>query len=197
MPVTGFYTDERTFWHSTGVQALFLPIGDWVQPPTGSYGADTPDSKRRFLNLVQASGLSRHLHMGGAASITRDDLLRVHTDQYITRFKETSDAGGGDLGTLAPFSKGGFEIACIGAGLAMALVDDVLTGKVSNGYALCRPGGHHCTADEPMGFCCWRTSPSRSKRPARATACRASPWSTGTCITATVRSPSSTSVPTR
>ena len=35
----------------------------------------------------------------------------------------------------------------------MALVDDLLTGKVSNGYALCRPGGHHCTADEPMGFC--------------------------------------------
>jgi len=25
---TLFLTDERTFWHSTGVQALFLPIGD-------------------------------------------------------------------------------------------------------------------------------------------------------------------------
>jgi len=153
MSETGFYTDERTFWHSTGVQALFLPIGDWVQPPTGSYGADTPDSKRRFLNLVQASGLSRDLYMGGPAEVTRDDLLRVHTADYVTRFKATSDAGGGDLGTLAPFSKGGFEIACVGAGLAMALVDDVLSGTVANGYALCRPGGHHCTADVPMGFC--------------------------------------------
>jgi hypothetical protein len=24
------YTDERTFWHATGMQALFLPVGGWV-----------------------------------------------------------------------------------------------------------------------------------------------------------------------
>ena len=51
---TLFLTDERTFWHCTGVQALFFPIGDWVEPPSGSYGADTPASKRRLLNLVRA-----------------------------------------------------------------------------------------------------------------------------------------------
>lgn len=150
---TGFYTDERTFWHSTGMQALFFPAGGWVQPPISSPGADTPESKRRFLNLVHYSGLSAQLSMRGAAPVTMDDLLRVHTEEYITRFKAVSDAGGGDLGVAASCIQGGFEIAQVSAGLAKTAVDDVLTGQLSNAYALCRPAGHHCLADQAMGFC--------------------------------------------
>ena len=153
MARTGFHTDERTFWHSTGVQALFFPIGGWVQPPTGSYGADTPDSKRRFLNLVQASGLAERLHMPKSPPATREDLLRVHPAAYLDRFKAASDAGGGDLGDVAPFSQGSFEIALVSAGLAIAATDDVVAGRVANAYALCRPAGHHCLPDRPMGFC--------------------------------------------
>jgi acetoin utilization deacetylase AcuC-like enzyme len=159
MAKTGFYVDERTFWHSTGVQALFLPIGDWVQPPTGSYGADTPDSKRRFASLVAASGLDRALHMPRVAAATREDLLRIHPASYLDRFKAMSDAGGGDLGDVAPFTKGSYEIAMVGTGLAIAVLDDVLRGEVANGYALCRPGGHHCLPDRPMGFCLFANIP--------------------------------------
>jgi len=150
---TAFYTDERTFWHSTGVQALYIPIGGWVQPPTGSYGADTPDSKRRIVNLATASGLVDHLALPKSEPVTREDLLRVHPANYIDRFKEVSDAGGGDLGELAPFSKGGYEIALISAGLAKSAVDDAVTGVAKNAYALSRPAGHHCMPDTPMGFC--------------------------------------------
>jgi acetoin utilization deacetylase AcuC-like enzyme len=153
MAKTGFYVDERTFWHCTGVQALYFPLDEWVQPPSGSYGADTPESKRRILSLVAASGLTRKLYMPEASPASLEDLGRVHTADYLQRFKVASDAGGGDLGMLAPFSKGGFEIARLSAGLAKAVVDDVVTGKVDNGYALCRPGGHHCLSDTPMGFC--------------------------------------------
>lgn len=153
MAETHFYTDERTFWHSTGVQALFLPIGDWVQPPTGSYGADTPDSKRRILNLARASGLYDQLKVSSAPPLTREDLLRVHPASYVDAFKALSDAGGGELGLFAPFSKGGYDIACLSAGLARAAVDAVLSGEADNAYALCRPAGHHCLADGAMGFC--------------------------------------------
>ncbi len=58
---TAFYTQERTFWYSTGVQSLFMPIGGWVEPPEGTYGADTPASKRRFLNLLKASSLAERI----------------------------------------------------------------------------------------------------------------------------------------
>ena len=153
MPKTGFYSNERTFWHATGMQVLFLPIGDWVQPTSGTVGADTPDSKRRFLNLTRASGLLDKLATRDAAPATVEDLLRIHPASYIEEFKRVSDAGGGDLGLLAPFLKGGFEIAAISTGLAIAAVDDVMSGAVDNAYALCRPAGHHCLADQSMGFC--------------------------------------------
>jgi acetoin utilization deacetylase AcuC-like enzyme len=150
---THFFTDERTFWHSTGVQALFLPVGDWVEPPSGSYGADTPGSKRRLLNLVRASGFDAQLDISSAPPATRDDLLRIHPASYIDAFKQLSDSGGGELGLFAPFSKGGFDIAALSAGLAIAAIDAVLSGQARNAYALCRPAGHHCLADQPMGFC--------------------------------------------
>jgi acetoin utilization deacetylase AcuC-like enzyme len=153
MSKTGFYTDERTFWHSTGAQALFLPVGDWVQPPNSTAGVDTPDSKRRFLSLVHYSGLSSRLQLAGPVEVTREDLLRVHTQEYLRKFKEVSDAGGGEVGTVASFSKGAYEIACVSAGLAKAAVEDVYTRRVANAYALCRPAGHHCLPHQAMGFC--------------------------------------------
>ena len=150
---TIFLTDERTFWHCTGVQALFIPIGDWVEPPSGSYGADTPASKRRLVNLVRAAGFDKELSIDTAPSATREDLLRIHPASYVDEFKRLSDINGGELGVFAPFSKGGFEIATLSTGLAIAALDAVLTGVAPNSYALCRPGGHHCLANEPMGFC--------------------------------------------
>jgi acetoin utilization deacetylase AcuC-like enzyme len=153
MNTTGFFTDERTFWHSTGAQALFFPVGGWVQAPNGATGADTPDSKRRFLNLLQFSGLSRKLVMADARTATREDLLRIHTLDYLERFKAASDASGGEVGIVAPFSKGAFEIAEVSAGLAISAIDDVVGGKLDNAYALCRPAGHHCQPDQAMGFC--------------------------------------------
>ena len=133
---TLFLTDERTFWHCTGVQALFIPIGDWVEPPSGSYGADTPTSKRRLVNLVHAAGFDKELRIDTAPSATREDLLRIHPASYIDEFKRLSDINGGELGVFAPFSKGGFEIATLSAGLAIAALDSVLMGAAPNSYAL-------------------------------------------------------------
>ncbi len=149
---TAFYTHERTFWYSTGVQSLFMPIGGWVEPPEGTYGADTPASKRRFLNLLKMSSLAEHVAFPVVESVTEQDLLRVHTTKYLQDFKELSDKTGGDLGDLAPFSPGTYEAAKMSTGLAIRAVSDVLDGSVSNGYALCRPSGHHCLPGRPMAF---------------------------------------------
>ncbi|MFA7585470.1 MAG: hypothetical protein EP321_15530 [Sphingomonadales bacterium] len=43
MARTGFYSNERTFWHSTGMQILFMPVGGWVRPTGSSIGAETPE----------------------------------------------------------------------------------------------------------------------------------------------------------
>jgi acetoin utilization deacetylase AcuC-like enzyme len=149
---TAFFSDERCFWHGGGNYAFTLPVGGLVQPmPAGL--PENPETKRRLRNLIEVTGLARHLSMRGAEAATHADLARVHPESYLSAFKEMSDAGGGELGLRTPFGRGGYEIAALSAGLATAALSAVLKGEVRNAYALSRPPGHHCLPDFPNGFC--------------------------------------------
>lgn len=150
---TGFYHDERCLWHTTGEQALFMQVGGWLQPMAGGGQAENPETKRRFKNLLEVSGLWKRLEVRDAPPVSRDDMLRVHTAEYLDRFKAQSDAGGGFLAEDSPFGRGGFEVAALSAGLVKRAVADVLRGEVANAYALSRPPGHHCLPDAALGFC--------------------------------------------
>lgn len=150
---TGFFWDERCFWHAGGNYAFTLPVGGFVQPLNGPGLPEAPETKRRLKNLMDVSGLTAELAPQSAELVTREDLLRVHPATYIDEFQRLSDAGGGELGRRTPFARGGFEIACLSAGLAKSAVEQVLTGKLTNAYALSRPPGHHCLPDFPNGFC--------------------------------------------
>ncbi len=152
-PKTGFYFDEKCMWHSGQLHAGVFPVGGWVQPPNASGLAESPDTKRRLRNLMDASGLLGQLDQRTAKMATEEDLLRVHPQSYLNKFKSLSDAGGGDMGIQASFSQGGYEIAKQSAGLAIAGVDAVICGEVKNAYVLSRPPGHHCLPDMGMGFC--------------------------------------------
>ena len=153
-PRTAFFHDERCMWHGTGgLYSLFLPVGRWVQPPAGAGLADSPESKRRFLSLLQVSSLAPLVDLRSAPMASEEDLLRVHTPDYLAAFKALSDAGGGEVGFVAPFGPGSYEIARLSAGLAVSAVQSVMAGRHANAYALSRPGGHHCLPDQAMGFC--------------------------------------------
>ncbi|KAA2312373.1 class II histone deacetylase [Pseudooceanicola sediminis] len=150
---TGFYWDERCFWHAGGNYALTLPIGGLVQPLAAGGLPESPETKRRLRNLMSVTGIIDELHEASAPEASRADLLRVHPASYLDRFKEMSDAGGGELGLRTPFAQGGYEIAALSAGLAKQALLDVMRGTVANAYALSRPPGHHCLPDWPNGFC--------------------------------------------
>ncbi len=150
---TGFFYHEECFWHSGVDFALTVPVGGSVQPVYSGGFAENPETKRRLVNLMKISGLFEELIGLSANRASDDDLLEVHTGKYIKKFKKKSETGGGQLGVLAPFGPGGFQIACRSAGLAISAVDQVLRGNLDNAYALSRPPGHHCLPDFPNGFC--------------------------------------------
>lgn len=150
---TGFFWDERTFWHAGGNYAFTLPIGGVVQPLAAGGLPENPETKRRLKNLMDVTGLLAELEVRSAAEATREDLLRVHPATYLDEFKRISDSGGGELGRRTPFAQGGYEIAALSAGLAKAAVLDVARGDLASAYALSRPPGHHCLPDFPNGFC--------------------------------------------
>jgi len=150
---TGFFWDERTFWHAGGNYAFTLPLGGLVQPLAAGGLPESPETKRRLKNLMDVTGLTRELDVRSAPEATQQELLRVHPESYLNTFKELSDNSGGELGANAPFAKGGYEIAALSAGLCSAAVDAVLSGQLDNAYSLSRPPGHHCLPDDPNGFC--------------------------------------------
>lgn len=137
-------------WHDTGTHAGIMPPGGPVQP---FEHAENPETKRRIRNLLEVSGLFDKLVPVIATKATQEQLLRVHTRDYLERLSAMSAGTGGDAGGFTPFGKDSYEIARLSAGGVIAAVDAVLDGKVKNAYALVRPPGHHALADSGMGFC--------------------------------------------
>ena len=150
---TGFFWDERTFWHAGGDYAFTLPLGGLVQPLAAGGLPESPETKRRLKNLIDVTGLARDLDIRSADPASRTDLTRVHPATFLDRFKDLSDAGGGELGLRTPFARGGYEIAALSAGSTITALNAVLDGHVQNAYALSRPPGHHCLPDFANGFC--------------------------------------------
>ncbi|WP_298258059.1 class II histone deacetylase [uncultured Litoreibacter sp.] len=150
---TGFFWDEKCFWHAGGDFAFTLPLGGLVQPLASGGLPENPETKRRLKNLMDVTGLSQQLHNRNANPVEWDDLIRVHPEAFLRKFKEKSDAGGGSMGLRTPFAQGGYELATLSAGLAKDALFSVLNSELTNAYALSRPPGHHCLPDFPNGFC--------------------------------------------
>ena len=150
---TGYLWDEIFGWHDTGSGAL-LPADPALGRQPINHVAH-PDTKRRMHELICVSGLAGHLTRIAPRPATLDQLTRVHTPEYVERIvRESEQPKGGDAGDgISPFGKGGFRIAALGAGAAIAMTEAVVSGTVRNGYALVNPPGHHALPETGMGFC--------------------------------------------
>ena len=149
---TGYVWHELYGWHDTGTFAGFLRPGLTVQP---YQHFESAESKVRFNSLVEVSGLARHLVRIDPVPATVADILRVHTSEHHDRIVEQSaqDKGGFAGDAESPFGHGSYEIALLAAGGAIQALRAVVSGEVSNAYALVRPPGHHARPSTGMGFC--------------------------------------------
>ena len=153
MNQTYFLYDEKTFWYTTRDSVLFFPPSDALQPLTALGHVENAETKRRFLSLVQVSGLMDELKTEKSTPITYEQAHLVHTQSHLDRLIELSNADGGDAGYDAPFGRGGYDYARVSAGLVAHGLDIVLSNKDTNAYALSRPPGHHAVAEQGIGFC--------------------------------------------
>jgi len=143
---TALVSDERYFWIELGP---YQPLGRHDQPFPAM---DSPEGKRRILNLIRASGLIADLTEIAPVMAGEDDILRFHGPNYVERVKAISATTGGPVGPATAICAGGYEIACLAAGGCMAAFDAVLESKVTNAFALVRPCGHHAEKHRGMGF---------------------------------------------
>lgn len=81
-----------------------------------------------------------------------EDVLEVHTREYIEFLREESKRGGIiDMDTNIPV--GVFEKALLAAGGAIRGAKAVIEGEVENSFAMVRPPGHHAKPHIGAGFC--------------------------------------------
>ena len=79
---TGFFWDERCFWHSGGNYAFTLPVGGLVQPLAAGGLPESPETKRRLKNLLDVTGLIHDLDARTAPEASFEDLARVHPEAF-------------------------------------------------------------------------------------------------------------------
>lgn len=148
---TAFVWHESYAWHNTGNAALIIPSdGKSIQSDTH---AEDPETKRRFRNLLEMSGLYPQLTHILPRMATEADILRVHSIEHLENIKHLSANGGGETGILTVVGNGSYEIAMLSAGGLLAMIDAIMADEVDNGYALVRPPGHHATRNQAEGFC--------------------------------------------
>jgi acetoin utilization deacetylase AcuC-like enzyme len=151
---TGFVWHERYMWHNTGrASGPFLSdASGWMEPDIRH--TENSDTKRRFRNLLDVSGLLDQLVPIAPRPATVEELTRFHTPEYVEHVRELSAGAGGEgVDGTTVIGKGTYEVALLSAGGVIEAVDAVLDGTVDNAYALVRPCGHHALPDAAMGFC--------------------------------------------
>lgn len=148
---TGYMWEERFAWHDTGTAAGIWPSGGFIQP---HQAFESSESKARFAGLVEVSGLAKELVRIPARIASDDEILRVHTADYLARLAELSSGRGGDAGDGAtPFGATSLDIARLAVGGLIHSAEAVVRGDIDNAYALTRPPGHHAEPDLGRGYC--------------------------------------------
>lgn len=91
-----------------------------------------------------------HLPVRMGRKVTRDELLRVHTEPYVDLIMSTADQSTA-LDPDTRVSPGSVDAALLAAGSAAEAAEVTMAGR--NCFVSCRPPGHHATANRAMGFC--------------------------------------------
>lgn len=120
-------------------------------------GSGHPESPARMQAIEQAlqdHGLLGTLQQHQAPAASREQLLRVHSADYVDEiFNEAPTHGRVMLDPDTSMNPHTLQAALHAAGAGVLAVDLVMTGKVQNAFCNVRPPGHHACHNRAMGFC--------------------------------------------
>jgi acetoin utilization deacetylase AcuC-like enzyme len=84
---------------------------------------------------------------------SREQLLRVHSEQYIDSVEAFANQGGGWIEQDTIVSPESYRVATLASGAATDAVRRVLAGESKSAFCAIRPPGHHALSKQAMGFC--------------------------------------------
>jgi acetoin utilization deacetylase AcuC-like enzyme len=108
---------------------------------------------RAVANRLIESGLADECTPIESQQVTREQMLRVHTERHLEMLESIHRAGGGQIDPDTHMGKHSWPIAMLAAGSAVAAAESVAEGQVDRAFLAVRPPGHHACPDRAMGFC--------------------------------------------
>jgi acetoin utilization deacetylase AcuC-like enzyme len=115
---------------------------------------ESPERLKAIMAALDASPIKSRLTQVEPRPISLERLYRVHTRDYVARIRDMAASGGnawhGGETYVGPRS---YDAALLAAGGCVSLVEAVVRGDMTNGFALVRPPGHHASSDQGEGFC--------------------------------------------
>jgi acetoin utilization deacetylase AcuC-like enzyme len=82
-----------------------------------------------------------------------EELALAHDEAHIAAVARTAGCSRLAFDADTPVSAASFDTARLASGAVLALLDEVVAGRLRNGFAFVRPPGHHAERQRPMGFC--------------------------------------------
>ncbi|XP_072344022.1 histone deacetylase 6 isoform X2 [Scyliorhinus torazame] len=147
----------------TGTALIYDPI---MEKPRCIWDNETPESPERVIAVMQKikeCGLLQRCQLISPRSATKEDLLLVHSLDYVDMIISTQKMSTVALRAhsegydLVYFHTDTYVASCMAVGCVLQLVDYLMKGSFRNGLAVVRPPGHQAQEDAANSYCIFNT----------------------------------------
>ena len=134
---TGYVFDQRYLLHDPG-----------------AWHPERPDRLKAMHRALEQADLLELLVLLKPDYAPLKWVERLHTPDYIKRFKEACERGRHTfMAQDCGICRDSYQTALLAVGGVMLAVEAVMGGQVDNAFCAVRPPGHHAERDRAMGFC--------------------------------------------
>lgn len=136
------------------MSTAFITHPDCLLPDVGDVHPECTERLMAIHKYLTTSGLDQRLQHYEAPLVTRQQLERVHSVEYLDNINQSApDSGVILLDPDTVMDCHMLTAAQRAAGAVILAVDLVMRQEVSNAFCCIRPPGHHAEHEEAMGFC--------------------------------------------